>query len=40
MSKVDAIKMAGRLLDSGYVSESIEVMVQREEDLSTYIEMV
>ncbi len=39
MSKTDAIRMAGRLLvDSGYVSENyIDAMIQREEDLSTYI---
>jgi len=39
MSKADAIRMAGRLLvDTGYVSENyIDAMIQREEDLSTYI---
>ena len=39
MEKVDSIKMAGRLLvESGYVSENyIQAMLQREEDLTTYI---
>jgi len=39
VDKVDAIKMAGRLLvESGYVMEDyIQAMIQRENDLSTYI---
>ncbi|HHW67740.1 MAG: mannitol system or component [Epulopiscium sp.] len=39
VGKKDAIKMAGRVLaDSGYVTENyIDAMLQREEDLSTYI---
>jgi PTS system mannitol-specific IIC component len=39
VSKTEAIKMAGQLLvDSGYVDKDyIEAMLQREEDLTTYI---
>ncbi|SHJ79479.1 PTS system, mannitol-specific IIC component [Geosporobacter subterraneus DSM 17957] len=39
VEKMEAIKMAGRLLaDSGYVAEEyIDAMIQRENDLSTYI---
>lgn len=39
VEKTEAIKMAGRLLaDSGYVTEEyIDAMIQRENDLSTYI---
>ena len=39
VNKYEAIKMAGKILvDHGYVEESyIEAMIEREEDLSTYI---
>lgn len=39
VNKYEAIKMSGKILvDHGYVEESyIEAMIEREEDLSTYI---